>query len=222
MVIESTTRRSSEVEVTAADLFLGIALAAPRLADRMASATFRLFAERVPFARQLPAPGALVKGWPALDGVLRRIAEEGHQQRIAVMNALEREVRAQVPRVVEAMLDELDLTEIVKNRVDLDAVAREIDVDAVAARLDLAALIDRIDLIGLARYVIEGVDLPEIVRDSTGSMASEGVRTVRMQTINADERVSRVVDRLLPRRRVRAAAVTAEPDAAPGDDGGAR
>lgn len=161
-----------------------------------------------------------MQGWPVLDGILRRIAEEGHQARIALMNALEHELRAQVPGVVEAMLDELDLTEIVKNRVDLDAVAREIDVDAVAARVDVAALIDRIDLIGLARDVIEGVDLPEIVRDSTGSMASEGVRTVRMQTINADERVSRVVDRLLPRRRVRAAAVPA--DAAPGDHGGLR
>jgi hypothetical protein len=47
---------------------------------------------------------------------------------------------------------------------------------------------------------VEGVDLPEIIRDSTGSMVSETVHDVRVQGIEADRAVSRLVDRLLRRR----------------------
>jgi hypothetical protein len=55
------------------------------------------------------------------------------------------------------------------------------------------------DLIALANEIIDGVDLPEIIRESTGSMASETVQGVRMQSIGADQAVSRAVDRLLLR-----------------------
>jgi hypothetical protein len=56
------------------------------------------------------------------------------------------------------------------------------------------------DLVGLAQEVIDGVDLPELIRESTGSMASDGVREVRMHGIAADEAVGRAVDRLFLRR----------------------
>lgn len=110
---------------------------------------------------------------------------------------------------LEAVIDRLDLTRIVRERVDLDglvatvdvdAAAARLDVDAVARRLDIDAVIDRIDLVGLAEEVIAGVDLPEIIRESTGSVASETVRGVRMQGISGDEAVTRAVDRLLLRR----------------------
>lgn len=148
---------------------------------------------------------------------------------------------------VEAVLDRIDLTETVVDRVDLrivaaevlrqldangvdevvaridvDAIAARLDLDAVAARLDLDAVLDRIDLtrtvlrrvdlrtvvdaalaqvdlVALAEQVIEGVDLPEIIRESTGTMASDTVRGVRMQGIEADQAVGRAMDRLLLR-----------------------
>jgi hypothetical protein len=87
---------------------------------------------------------------------------------------------------IDALLDQLDLTDIVLKRVDLVKV-----VDAVLAQ---------IDLITIANEIIEGVDLPEIIRDSTGSMASETVKGVRMQGIGADQAVDRAIDRLLLRR----------------------
>lgn len=117
-----------------------------------------------------------------------------------------------VPAVVGSVLDRVDLTRVVVERVDLDevarhldldAAARRLDLDAAAARIDVDAILDRIDLIGLAGYVIDGVDLAEIIRESTGSMASEGVREVRMQTIDADERFNRLIDRMLLRRHGR-------------------
>ena len=87
-------------------------------------------------------------------------------------------------------------------RIDLDAIAQQIDIDAIIARIDIA---------GLAEDVIEGIDLPEIIRESTGTVASEVVRGVRMQSIDADEAVARVVDRLFLRRRRRATDAPGEP-----------
>ena len=134
---------------------------------------------------------------------------------------------------ISAVLDRMDLTALVRERVDLDAVVREVDIDAIAARLDLDtvaarldvdavaarldidAVIARIDLVGIAQEVMDALDLPAIIRGSTMSVASESVQDVRLQSIAADEAVSRVMDRLLLRRRHRAAAVNgAAPDPA--------
>jgi hypothetical protein len=95
---------------------------------------------------------------------------------------------AAVARVdVDAILDRLDLTEVVLSRVDLTRLVN--------------AILERMDLVGLAQDVIDGVDLPAIIRESTGSMASDTVRGARMQSIAADEAVGKAVDRLLLRRR---------------------
>ena len=110
---------------------------------------------------------------------------------------------------VLAVVDRIDLTTLVQQRVDLDAIvagvdldaiASRLDVDAVAARLDIEAVLNRLDLGAIAEEVIAAIDLPEIIRESTGSMASETVRGARMQGIVADEAVGRAVDRLLLRR----------------------
>lgn len=101
---------------------------------------------------------------------------------------------------LDAVIARLDLTDIVAERVDLDLLVSTVDVDAIAARLDIDAVIDRIDLVGLAQEVIAAVDLPEIIRESTGSMASDTVLGVRMQSITGDEALTRAVDRFLPRR----------------------
>lgn len=126
---------------------------------------------------------------------------------------------------VSAVVERVDLDPIV-DRLDLDAAARRLDLDAVLDRLDLTsvvlqrvdlgalveAILDRVDMVALAEEVIEGVDLPEIIRESTGSLASDTVRGVRMQGIVADEAVGRAVDRLLLRR----GHGSTQPPAAPG------
>jgi hypothetical protein len=117
--------------------------------------------------------------------------------------------RVDLDAIVRRVLDRIDLTAVVLERVDLDALIQafldRIDLTAVVLRrVDLDAVIqaalDRIDLVPLAVEVIEGVDLPEIIRESTGSMASDTVQGVRMQGIVADEAVGRALDRLLLRR----------------------
>ena len=101
---------------------------------------------------------------------------------------------------LDAAVRRVDI-EAVLDRVDLDAVAAKLDVDAVVARADLDRVIKRIDVVGIVEEVLDVIDLPAIIRDSTGSMASETVRGVRMTGVSADDALSRVVDRALFRRR---------------------
>jgi hypothetical protein len=77
-------------------------------------------------------------------------------------------------QVVELVLDELDLNELVRQRVDL---------------------------IGLANEVIDGIDLEAIISRSTDSMTAEVMTDVRTQGERADDAISGFVDRLLGRDR---------------------
>jgi hypothetical protein len=79
----------------------------------------------------------------------------------------------------------------VRDRVALDALVAEVNVDAI---------VDRLDLVTLANRVIDGIDLPEIIRESTGSVTGDMVRDVRMRGIEADEAVAGLAARLLRRR----------------------
>lgn len=72
--------------------------------------------------------------------------------------------------------------------------------ETVLQRLDLDAIIHRVDLVAVVDEVIAGVDLPAIIRESTGTVASETVRGVRMTGITADDAISRTLRRPLFRR----------------------
>ena len=95
-------------------------------------------------------------------------------------------------QIVDRVLAELDLTALVRERVDIDAVVRDVDID-------IDAIIARIDLVGLADAVIDGVDLPRIIRDSTTSVTADVMTDVRNQGERADDLVSGLVDRMLGR-----------------------
>ena len=77
-----------------------------------------------------------------------------------------------------------------------------LDIDAILDRIDFNAVVaQRVDLIGLAEYVVDGIDLPRIIRESTGSVASESLRGVRTRSMDADQALAGLVDRMLMRRR---------------------
>ncbi|WP_137145036.1 hypothetical protein [Mycolicibacterium sp. CR10] len=96
------------------------------------------------------------------------------------------EAQAVLSLIVAAVIDELDLTAIVRDRLHAEAI------DAVIAR---------IDLIGLANEIIDGVDLPAIIRESTTSVTADVMTDVRSQGERADAAVSGFVDRVLGRRQ---------------------
>ena len=150
-----------------------------------------------------------------VDGVVRRADLDAAVKRVDLDAVAARiNVDDVVNRVdVDSVVGRVDVDAVV-SRVDIDAIARRLDLDAVLDRFDLTAVVlqrvdldvlvqailARIDLVGIAEEIIDAVDLPEIIRESTGSMASDTVRGARMQGIAADEAVGRAVDRFLLRR----------------------
>ncbi|HEY7049647.1 MAG TPA: hypothetical protein VH373_20690 [Jatrophihabitantaceae bacterium] len=120
-----------------------------------------------------------------------------------------------VPSLVAAILDRIDIGAIVA-RLDIGAIVAQVDIDSIVANVDIDAVLARIDMASIAREVVYEIDLPEIIRVSTGIVTSEAVVGVRMQGIQADERVNRIVDRILARRGARK---TAAPTPTGADNG---
>ena len=131
---------------------------------------------------------------------------------------------------LDALVDRIDVNEIVDrvdleraaqrlpidavvDRLDVNAIVDRVDVDRIVDRTDLVGIVDRLDLTAIAHEVIEDVDLPRVIRESSGAMAGETVRTVRMQGMNADQLVARVVDSVLRREARDLAAHPAQDDA---------
>ena len=144
-----------------------------------------------------------------LDAAVARVDLEAAVRRVdldAVIATVDLE--AAVRRVdLDAVVATVDLDAAVA-RVDIEAIIDRVDLDAVASRLDVDAVIGRIDLVAIVEEVLDEVDLPAIIRDSTGSMTSETVRGVRMTGVSADDAISRAVDRALFRRRRQLPGVT--------------
>ncbi|MDX1883262.1 hypothetical protein [Mycolicibacterium sp. 120270] len=133
---------------------------------------------------------------PLFGPVMRRgvagLSERGDQWIVQSAETLEALVARVAVALVDRVLDEMDLTELVRERIDMDAIAADLDIEAI---------INRIDLITLADRVIDGVDLPAIIRESTNSMTAEVMTDVRSQGQRADDVVSGIVDRMLGRDR---------------------
>jgi hypothetical protein len=114
-----------------------------------------------------------------------------------------------VPEVAKALLEQIDLNEVVKEqvdldeivaRVDLDAVVERLDLDAIVARVDLDAVVARMDLGRIAKEVIDELDLPALIRESTEGVTGEAVDDLRYGAVDADRAVERVVDRIFRRK----------------------
>jgi hypothetical protein len=202
----------------------GIAFGTARFATRMVAGIDRVI-----------RPFSLVAMIPPVDRAARRLERSAIQlnegwrdERLESQRVAEAFADALVPDLVDAIIDRLDLTTLVLERVDLDQVAgslemseliervdldaavarvdldaiiERVDLDSVAARIDVERIIDRLDLVAIAQGVIEGLDLPEIIRDSTETMAAETRDGVRVQGMRADRFVSHLVDRALQRER---------------------
>lgn len=94
-------------------------------------------------------------------------------------------------RVLALVLAEVDLTELVRENVDLDALMTTVDLDAIVQRINVADVAER---------VLQTIDLAAVIRESTESVTSEAVRGVRLRGADADMAVGRTIDRLLGRR----------------------
>jgi hypothetical protein len=123
-----------------------------------------------------------IVGQVDLDAIVRRVDIE------AIVRSID----------LDAIVDLVDLDRVASH-IDIDPIVQRVKVDAVVARVDVEAVLDRLDLAGIARQVIDAIDLPGILRQSTGAVSSQAVRVVRTEGMNADESVSRFIDRVLRR-----------------------
>ena len=147
-----------------------------------------------------------------VDAVVARVDLDAVMERVDLDAVMDRvDLDAVVARLdLDRIVDKVDVSRVI-DKVDLDAVVSRVDLDRAVDRVDLDRAVDRVDidrvlsrtdLAGLARYVVAEIDLPGLLRASTGSVTTEVVRSVRDQGADADRAVERVVDRLL-RRQVR-------------------
>lgn len=124
----------------------------------------------------------------------------------AVNGALDRIV----PLVADAIIGRIDLTDVVLERVDLRAIVvralDELDLTAIVVdRVDLDTIINQIPIVEIADYVINEIDLPELIRESTGGVADNALNAARMQAADADAGIARIIDDVLLRSRSRRA-----------------
>jgi hypothetical protein len=116
--------------------------------------------------------------------------------------------RTLVASVVAAVLDEVDLDAVVDrldldqvvDRLDLDRVVDRLDIDAIVARVDVDAILRQVDFAAVIERVMDEVDIAAIIRESSSTMASETADALRVQGMQADRALGRLVDRALRRK----------------------
>ena len=99
--------------------------------------------------------GAAPSGGDRLGGLDARWREQRPRDEEAAAAFL----RLLVPQVVDAALDQIDLNELVAERIELDRIIDGLDLDRVIGRLDIDAIVARIDL----DRIIERIDVQAIV-----------------------------------------------------------
>jgi hypothetical protein len=107
--------------------------------------------------------------------------------------------RVALDRIVDAVLDKMDLTQVVLDRVDLGTV-----INAALDDIDMTEIVrTKVDVAELAEEVMDDINLPEIIRQSTTGVAGDVVDGTRLRAVQGDEFVNRLVDRVLLRRKAR-------------------
>jgi len=139
----------------------------------------------------------LLAAWRRVDldrWAARGLADQRRNRQLAADTA-----RALVGAIAAVVLEQVDVDAVV-TKVDLNRIVERIDLNAIAARIDFDAVVARVDMAGLTEQVMDEVDLGEIIRESSGTMAAETVDALRVQGMRVDRLLSRVVDRVLQRK----------------------
>ncbi|PHX61501.1 MAG: hypothetical protein CK552_00220 [Actinobacteria bacterium] len=152
--------------------------------------------EVVLVVNQVPSPGAgannPISGLVGLAaGLVGAVASVIDHTVIAGVNAA---LDRLVPIAVNVVVDRIDLTQIVLDRVD---------IDAIVARANMDGIIDRVPMVEIANYIIDEIDLPKIIRESTGGIATDAVNAARLQSLSLDEFINKISDSIIFRRKKR-------------------
>jgi hypothetical protein len=136
---------------------------------------------------------------PARRGDGNRVGERaGRSLGSMSTRAMSEAAAAIAAAVVPAIVERIDVNALLA-KVDVDALVSRIDVNRVLDTVDVDELVGRVDMAALAREALEGIDLGEIIQDSTASIATDTLEAIRIQAMRADGLLARIVD--LPLRR---------------------
>jgi hypothetical protein len=202
-------------EPTVRDL-VDVALGAGVAATRLGAGVARPFVSTAARAVRLGM-------WMAHDRpparLAHRLADRGAAVREGLLRAAAEVVRSLLPLAVEKALGVIDVTDLVRAHVDLDAVAKALDVDAVVARVDLDAAVSRVDLDRVAARldvdaVIARADLDRVVsRIDVDAIIAEADLDRIVSRIDVDAIIAEAdLDRIASRIDVESIVRRVEPD----------
>ncbi|MEZ0284908.1 MAG: hypothetical protein ACAH79_06700 [Thermoleophilia bacterium] len=166
------------------------------VADALASALFDL-------AEALHSDAVAAEGPPAAASATappaRAPGEGGRSLASLTSRAVSDAAGAIAAAVVPAVVEHIDVNALLAE-VDVNALLAEVDVNALLAEVDVNELVGQIDVAAVAREALEGIDIGDIIQESTAGLAIDTMEAVRVQAMNADDLLARIVDRLLGRR----------------------
>src|SRR6478736_5093392 len=163
-----------------AELVLGLAAVGVETVGRVVEAirppTLVTAVVKAPLTAALSDLGSKLRRADFSQELLRR----GHSRRGELGRRVEVTAQRVAAAVVEAVLDVVDLTDIVVDHVDLDAVVSTVDLDRAVSRVDIDAIVARVDLDrAVSRVdigaVIERLDIDGIVARVDLDRAVSGV-----------------------------------------------
>src|SRR6478609_6828588 len=142
-----------------AELVLGLAAVGVETVGRVVEAirppTLVTAVVKAPLTAALSDLGSKLRRADFSQELLRR----GHSRRGELGRRVEVTAQRVAAAVVEAVLDVVDLTDIVVDHVDLDAVVSTVDLDRAVARVDIDAIVARVDV----DAIVERLDIDGIV-----------------------------------------------------------
>lgn len=146
---------------------------------------------RLPVPSRIPLPAAPARG---VGGLAARVVAGVAP---AVIERLD--LDAIVQRVdIDRVLERVDVNRLIA-RVDIEPLLARVDPNTLIERIDVDRLVGRVDMGSVAREAIDGLDLGEIVRESTVGVGGEAVRDARLHAMRADRALERAVDRAFGR-----------------------
>jgi hypothetical protein len=161
---DETARPATGVPLVAGAA-IGVALEGARWGARAATTVVRS-AEL--FLSLLTSPGFVQEPLRQAGDRLGALDARWREQRPRDEEAAASFLRLLVPQIVDAALDQIDLNELVADRIELDRVVDRLDLDRVIDRLDINAIVARIDIDRIleridVRALVERVPVDEIV-----------------------------------------------------------
>ena len=150
------------------------------------------------------AVGRVAAGVPGADGagrllgtLTRPLADEGLQARRRAGSALQAGTGRLLEALVPAVIDALDVEEVVR-RIDIDQLVGRIDIDRLVRRIDIDQLVRRIEIDDLVRRI----DIDQLVRrieidDLVGRIEiDELVRRIDIDRLVGRVDIGAIVDRV--------------------------